>query len=120
MTANPRDSVADRTAIRIPLLSVAAGVLALALILLGASGAFFGPMDGDIPWPATAAEQRQFDTARALQSSGVCAVVAASLLIGLAVRVGRALWAVVSLFVFGLAGLGVFFAAFAVTGGLPD
>lgn len=92
----------------------------MALMLLAASGALFGPMDGDIPWPATAAEQRQFDTARVLQWSGVCAVVAASLLIGLAVRVGHTLWAVVSLFIFGLAGLGVFFAAFAVTGGLPD
>jgi hypothetical protein len=65
------------------------------------------------------AEQHQFDTARVLQWSGGCAVVAASLLIGLAVRVGRTLWAVVSFFVAGLAGLGVFFAAFSATGGLP-
>ncbi len=120
MAASTWSTGLEPRAVRMSLYILAAFTLAAALALLAASGATFGPMDGDIPWPATAAEQSQFDAARALQWTGFGLVVATSLLIGLAVRVGRVTWAVLSIFVFGLAGLGIFFVAFAATGGLPS
>lgn len=75
MAASTWSTGLEPRAVRMSLYIVAACTLAAALALLAASGATFGPMGGDIPWPATAAEQAQFDAARALQWTGLGLVV---------------------------------------------
>lgn len=74
---------------------------ALTVVLLGASGFLSGTLQGDMPWPATPAEQTVYDTGRALMWGGVTAIVvgtiAATALPPTRAGGGRWLWGMVTL-----------------------
>lgn len=88
----------------------------LTTILLGVSGFLFGTMQGDIPWPATRAEETVYYTARGLEWAALAIPFLGAIAVAVVrpTRTGgsRWLWALVTLIGSGILGAVAFFSAY--------
>lgn len=96
----------------VPLIATAA----LTIILLGVSGFLFGTMQGDIPWPATRAEESVYYTARGLEWGALAVPFLGAITVAVVpptrTHGGRWLWAFVTLIGSGILGAVAFFSAY--------
>lgn len=89
----------------------------LTTLLLGASGFLFGTVQGDIPWPATQAEETVYYTARGLEWAGLAVPFVGAITVAFfpptRTRGSRWIWTLVTLIGSGFLGALVFFTAYA-------
>lgn len=90
----------------------------LMTVLAAASGFLFGTMQGDIPWPATPAEETIYYTAQALEWAAIPVPLLGAIAVACfpppRVRGSRWLWTTVALVGSAILGLVVFFVAFGI------
>lgn len=86
------------------------------LVMFAVSGSLLGPMDGDIPYPATAHEEATYYLGRNLAWAAVVAGAIAALLVALVARMHQVRaavgWGVVVLILVASLGVATFFFAF--------
>jgi len=89
----------------------------LTTLLLGVSGFLFGTVQGDIPWPATPAEETVYYTARGLGWGAAAVAFAGAITVAVfppsLTRGVRWFWGVVTLIGSGFLGAIAFFTAYA-------
>ena len=94
--------------------------LTMSLLLLAASGFLNGTMEGDIPWPATPAEEAVYYSARYLAWGGVALALVGGVVVAF-ISKRRSLtaglgwgWGILTFVTCGLMGAVVFFSAYAL------